>query len=73
MSAVCVVRHTASHRILVSTSFWREAESPVPVALNLCFSVEPQYIAIFNERQTSLPFPSPSCTLNENQKTVFSS
>jgi len=73
MSAVCVVRHTASHRILVSITFWREVESSVPVAFNLALSVEPQYIGIFNGRETSLPFLPLSFTVNETHKMVYSS
>jgi len=73
MSAVCVVRHTASHRILVSIIFWREAESSVPVAFNLALSVQPQHIAIFNGRETSFTFPPLFSTLNEIHKMVFSS
>jgi hypothetical protein len=73
MYAVCVVRHTASHRIFVSISFWREVESPVPAALSPVLPVGPQYIAIFNRRETSLPFQPLSFALNENHKLVFSS
>ena len=66
------MRHIASHRILVSLSFGRGVESSVPVAFDLTLSVEPQCIATFKGRETSLPFLPLSFTLNENHKTVLS-